>query len=338
MAQKENNHYVPRLILRKFDEKISTYNLINGELKLNQNLDNVFASKKLYSAEIEDLFNYKVENEFAQLLNKTIIPSKETCIFTRKEVNLIKKFLLLAMLRTIHTGNYAQEKSSKLRETVRINYKFTEKAEITTLSPFDYWMQTLKCILDVNSQHDIIKNELSTVFAVYWANVFMSGYLAIWDSTEFKEEFVIMDQGMTSEHEKTRFIPQFDNDLIKRGYLLNKVFEFGQNISTNDSNLAFKYIQLSMSNDGFSENMYLFTVSKNRMLVLINPFFRLYDIDDWKGYDKIEIPDIWTTSLMDKSLFEKNKNEYKGSSTIYTGSSNDDDKFIYKIKSMKFKT
>lgn len=332
MPQKENNHYVPRLILRKFDEKISTYNLDKKELKLSQNLEKVFTSKQLYSVEIEDMFNYKVENEFARLLNNKILLAQDECILIRKEVNLVKKFLLLAMLRTMLVENYSQERAIKHRETVKINYNFEENNEITALSKHDYWMQTLRCILEVKSLQDVSKNELSTAFAVYWSNVFMSSYIAIWDSCETNEEFIIMDQGMTSEHEKTRFIPQLNNDMIKRGYLMKKLF-FDQAIL--DPNLLNKYMQISLANDGFSENMYLFTISKNRTIALVNPFFRLYDLNDWKNFDNPEIPNIWTTSIKERSLFEKNKNEYVSSNAIYTGTVNEFDKFTYKIKRMQ---
>ncbi|MDO9629090.1 MAG: DUF4238 domain-containing protein [Acholeplasmataceae bacterium] len=334
MAEKENNHYVPRLILRKFDERVSIYNIESCELKLNQKLEKVFASKKLYTEEIETMFSDKVENEFARVLNNKILSAEDECILTRKEVNLIKKFLVLAMLRTMESEYFTQTKANKSRETVKINYKFVEKPEISSLSSFEYWMQTLKCILESRSPFDVQKNDNATAIAVYWSNVFMSGYIAIWDSAESNEDFVIMDQGMTSEHEKTRFLPPFNNDMIKRGYLIEKTFNSKNPTSTMETNLWLKYTQLALANDGFSENMYLFTISKNRMIAFINPFFRLYDTEDWKDYDTPEIPDIWTTSFQDIRLFQKNKNEYIDPIKSKSGIHNDEDTFIYQVHSM----
>jgi hypothetical protein len=334
MAEKENQHYVPRLILRKFDERISVYSLKSKELRINQKLEKVFSANKLYSLELENMFNDKVENEFAILLNNKILYSENECILTRKEVNLTKKFLVLAMLRTMESEYFTNIKAEKIRYTVKINYGFVEKPEISALSSFDYWMQTLKCILDEKSPFDVQKKESSTAIAVYWSNVFMSGYIAFWDSTNSKEDFVIMDQGMTSEHEKTRFLPGLNNDMIKRGYLLDKILNAKKPSSKNEHNLLNKYTQLALANDGFSENMYLFTISKNRMIAFINPFFRLYDYNDWKDYDYPEIPAIWTTSIQDKNLFQKNKNVYVSLSKSKVGIHSDDDKFIYKIHSM----
>ena len=335
MAEKENNHYVPRLILRKFDERISVYDLKAHELKLNQKLERIFASKKLYTEEIENMFCDKVESEFARLLNNKILISENECVLTRKEVNLIKKFLVLAMLRTVESEYFTHSRAEKTCDTVKINYNFVEKPETSSLSSFEYWMQTLRCILEVKNPFDVQKNENATAIAVYWANVFMSGYIAIWDSTESKEKFVIMDQGMTSEHEKTRFLPPFNNDVIKRGYLIDKTFKSNKPSSYKETNLLYKYTQLALANDGFSENMYLFTISKNRMIAFINPFFRLYDIDDWNDYDSPIIPDIWTTMIQDKSLFQKNKNLYIDPEKSKMGIHSNDDKFIYRIHSMK---
>lgn len=91
-----------------------------------------------------------------------------------------------------------------------------------------------------------------------------------------------MDQGVTSEHEKTKFTMPFNNDILKKGYLIEKIFNKDKNVyyCDDEKKIIFKYIQLLNLNDVFSENMYLFTISKNRMIVLINPFFRLYDKDD----------------------------------------------------------
>lgn len=334
MPEKENNHYVPRLILRKFDEKISTYNLKTKELKLNQKLEKVFVSKKLYSKEIETMFNEKVEIEFARVLKDKILKTKDECVLSRLEVNIIKKFLVLAMLRTMDSEYFTQSKAEKAREDVRINYKFEECAEISLLSSFDYWMQTIRCILEAKSPFYVQKNNQATAIAVYWANVFMSGYIAIWDSTISKEEFVIMDQGMTSEHEKTRFLQPYNNDMLKRGYLFERTFFRKQPASYDEKNIFFKYMQLALANDGFSENMYLFTISKNRMIALINPFFRLYDKDDWNNFSNYEEPDIWTTSIKDRHLFAKNKNDYVDLENSKSGEHSENDKFIYKIQDM----
>ncbi len=329
---KENNHYVPRLLLRKFNEKISTYNLKTKELKIGQKLEDIFVIKKLYTLEIEDLFNEKIENEFALLLNKKILNVDNECIFTRLEVRLIKKFLLLAMLRATDGEKFMQHNLEKTRTTVKDMFKFEEK-NTESLTPFDYWMRTLKCILESKCLEEISNHPLATAKAVYWAYTFNVGYISIWDSTTSKEEFVVMDQGMTSEHEFTRFVEPFNNDVIKKGYLI-KEMEKNKNSKEAINNL-YAYLQLLNSNMCMSENMYLFTISKNRMIALINPFYRLYDKNDYENTSVLAKPNIWVSGLQNKELFLKNRNKYINGEEAKYGKFDDKDIFIYPIRQME---
>ena len=47
------NHYVPRLILRKFSDKLSLYNVKTGELKENISPENAYAIEDFYGEETE---------------------------------------------------------------------------------------------------------------------------------------------------------------------------------------------------------------------------------------------------------------------------------------------
>ena len=38
-----NTHYVPRLVLKKFSEKLCAYNIKTGELKENIKIENAYA-------------------------------------------------------------------------------------------------------------------------------------------------------------------------------------------------------------------------------------------------------------------------------------------------------
>ena len=43
----KNNHYVPKLVLRRFADKVSVYNIKTGELAKNKRLEKVFALSEL---------------------------------------------------------------------------------------------------------------------------------------------------------------------------------------------------------------------------------------------------------------------------------------------------
>ena len=48
-----NSHYVPRLILKKFSEKLCLYNIKTGELKENVKIDNSYSANDFYDIETE---------------------------------------------------------------------------------------------------------------------------------------------------------------------------------------------------------------------------------------------------------------------------------------------
>lgn len=71
----KNNHYVPRLVLRRFADKVSVYNIKTGELAENKRLEKVFALSELYSEEVEKELAEKIESPFALILNNKILSS-----------------------------------------------------------------------------------------------------------------------------------------------------------------------------------------------------------------------------------------------------------------------
>ena len=79
-----NSHYVPRLILRKFSDKLSLYNVKTGELKENISIEDVYAIEDYYDRETEKKLNTKIESQFASKqieiasLEKSISDSKAT--------------------------------------------------------------------------------------------------------------------------------------------------------------------------------------------------------------------------------------------------------------------
>ena len=331
---KIDNHYVPRLILRRYNEKINTYNLKTKELNIGADLRESFSKKLLYSQEIEDLFNSKIEVEFAKVLDRKILVDSEEISLTRKELAKTKKFLLLAMLRTINGEEFMSLRKEKIAKHLEESIKFNEKI-IDGESDFDYWMRTIRCILESEDLASIRNHPLATTKAVQWANNFNSAYLSIWDSEETGEDFIVIDNGMTSEHESTRFINPINDDAIKRGYLLDQcIFSTSISDEQKKSNLRYLY-SILFANDFMTENFYIFSITKNRILVLLNPFFRLYDKSDYEVTNVLPAPDIWPTRIKEKDLFLKNKNEYiNGLAETLKGKKDDRDLYIYPVRRM----
>ncbi len=318
-----NHHYVPRFILRNFNEKISIFKLKTKELIFNKNLRNVFQENDLYSEDIENMFNKVIENDVAIVLrNKILIDSKHIEI-TRKELILLRKFLLLQMFRTnIGLSGFTKDMINKYRLIAKEPpIQFNEIMEISNLNDRDYWLATLKCIIECDNLTNLKTVKTATAIAVCFAEGYNSGYMGIWDSSECGEEFIVMDQGMTSEHEKST--PDYMyKDAMKRGYLLEK-------LENNHPNKHI-YAKMFIENNLFHENFYFHSISKNRIIVLINPFFRLYNQKDAEVNKYIfEPPNIRPTNIFDLSITENNLAIYKNH-----GNYSLDDVFKYKIKQL----
>lgn len=86
------------------------------------------------------------------------------------------------------------------------------------------------------------------------------------------------------------------------------------------------------------ENYSIFNLSSDRCMIMINPFFRLYQNqrveliganNDREAY-VLDVPDIWPAIIQNKKLFEVPKNEYVFSERIYSK----DDIFVYEPKEL----
>lgn len=322
---KQDCHFVPRLILRRYNEKLTLYDLKTEQVKTSSSFNNFFSEKDLYTEEIEKLLGQKIESEFARILDKKIRIDGEKIELSRKEVNVTKKFLLVAMLRVVKFEQYVSYRKDDINKSLKEYFNFEEK-DTDRLTDYDYWMRTIKSVLESPSLDEVKNNSNATSVSAYWAQTFHYGYLSIWDSSESGEDFVVIDNGMTSEHEVTK-ISSIEDDVIKRGYLINQI----QN-TIHGSYENKLYLKTLFANDFMSENFYTFSITNTRMITIINPFYRLYFKE--KGY--LKKPDIWPTKIRDESLFKKNDVKYVDQSLYDSnGKINANDIFIYPIRKMK---
>lgn len=69
---KISNHYVPRLVLRKFSKKLCLYNVKTGELQENIPPEHAYAHNNLYDIDTERYLNERIESQFGNLLSKQL--------------------------------------------------------------------------------------------------------------------------------------------------------------------------------------------------------------------------------------------------------------------------
>lgn len=261
MSEFKNNHFVPRLVLRRFSKKITTYNVHTGILIEDRKCEDVFVERELYPLQLEKMFNKNVEGKFGDLLNNNILKATDECILNRKELMIVKKFLLVAMLRVVIPDRY-REQEVYYRNRLKEFYKFEEKV-VENENEDDRWLRNLKVVLESKTIEDIQKHPDVTFEAFRWANIFNSGYLAIWDNTNTNEDFIVTDIGMTSEQDLLLYVKKLNQKLL----YLEKALKSENNHY--NKNLYLDFVRLIID---FHENFFMFSISKNRMLVLISPF------------------------------------------------------------------
>lgn len=318
-----NNHYVPRLILRKFSDKLSLYNVRTGELKENIPPEHAYSIEGFYDEETEKKLNQRIESQFGGLLSNLILKQDKEISLSRSNLLLVKKFLTILMIRSVK-GEDWMKKEKDFYSLCGMPTPFEEKQIIGETS-FEYWLRTLNVILDTDGTPGQVMNHPYKTYPAYrWACIVNSAYLAFWDAPNDRDEFVITDIGMTSENEKG-----WDGIRVHN----RKKLDFIQNLikSTEDNNEREQLLGLLYNVTSFSENFQMFPISSKRMIVLISPFFKFRYFMKSSGVTVPELSDL--TVIPNEKLFEPNRNYYvlppiSGKGYQY----HEDDRYIYDIK------
>ncbi len=267
-----NNHYVPQFIQRRFGNKINRYNVQTGEIKVKGSILNSFAGKNIYPEWLEHMFS-DLEAKIARLIDKKILKADKQVTLTREENLLIKKFFTVAMLRVPESSLLTIK---HLDTEERLKLKGFKEVVVENESTLEYAFRTLKVILESKNLEDLYNHPQVTYEACNWYSLFYNCYISIWDSEKSKEDFIITDNGMNCEHDKTRFLTfefdgkKFENkkdEMLKRGYVMSKFLE-----NKNDSVKALVYGNMVQKMEYVHANYYLFAVSNTRTIALINPF------------------------------------------------------------------
>ena len=320
-----NSHYVPRLIVRKFSNRLSLYNIKTGELKENIAIEHAYAIENYYDDEIEKKLNRQVESQFGDLLSNYILKCEREISLSRKQLYLVKKFLLISLLRSIHAEEFMQ-KEKGLYNTLQSNDRWAppfEEKQIEGENSFEYWMRTLKVVLDTDgTPQGILEHPDKTYPAYRWATIIYNAYLGFWDAPNV-EEFVITDIGMTSENEKgwngITIFNHKKNDFILS--CLEKAF-----------NPIEKEWLVELGKCMFYENFQMFPISSKRMIVLINPFFKYRYMKKQSGGNVPPLEEL--TVIPNEILFEPNRNYYKLPQISQKDRYHEDDRYIYDVKAL----
>ena len=309
----KNSHFVPQFIQRWYGNNINVFNVKTQEYFPDRNPKSIFSEIGLYPDELESKFNEKMECDASTLLARKILSAKKKVDLTRKDVQLIKRFLMMGMLRTAD----CIELGTSIRDLFPLHQPFLdpEKRYASELekkeSNVDYWIRTLESILDLQEDFNpltVREHPNSTFFAFYWTALVTSGYIAIWDAPE-GHEFVITDIGMTSEVEKRdNFCGVIEGRKKKLLMALYNTYkESAGNPETKELKLR-SVRQILAWQYQFNETFFMFPLSAKRMIVLINPFFKEYQAS-YELLKDLLPPLSYFTNMDDMRLYQPNQSE-----------------------------
>ncbi len=149
------NHYIPKFLLKNFSEKAE-----NGKWKINyinlgsrkverRNLKAVFAQNNFYDIPsasdtkiLEKRFNLKIETPMAQIVDKIISSNEGYITITRKELGIIKKFILIQMYR--NPANQGQYQNASEKDSFTFSKAFKKESE----TDIDYWKREMLYVIE----------------------------------------------------------------------------------------------------------------------------------------------------------------------------------------------
>lgn len=329
------NHYVSQLIIKRFSQSINTFNTVTKSLVENRQAHKIFFRVDIYDNDVEKKLAHDLEQPFAKLLDDKIL-NFDKIVLTRRELQLLKKFLLLDSVRTYSASAFVKVLTNFQHNVDRyldLHGDILEK-EVRRFPRIDQLgigdkaiqMRAMRLYLECSNVLEMAHHPLVTQELYCWAMVNNDSYVAFWDSSE-DQEFILTSTGMISEYEPSHEI--FEGlDLSKFSYLLDKVKS-----EKKESNILF-YQKLLSFNQIMYENFNIFNLSARRCLVLVHPFFRLYGDQPIINGEKVTAkkPDIWPTCFESKDIIFTPKNNYKH---FFWGLSSDDE-FEYTPAKLSF--
>lgn len=270
MANYDKNHYVQKALLNNFatqvsknDYRICVLDLIHFGAKF-QSTSSFFQEDKLYDTpqsdnpkELELAFSEKIETPMSQILAKCVSNNKHT--FTRSELGIIKKYILLQLYRT--PNNKKSYASGQKSDFELIQYNINEGE-----SRVDFWKREMKYILDnpwdslLTSDMVGIKNlsiELNTSFLMF---------------LHTNNEFCVNDLGYATERVPIVIQDNEREDFIKSAK------EFGKTIFGLDNwdELAKQEFE---NGNSYIDNFILFPISSNIAILLVSSIWKSAFID-----------------------------------------------------------
>ncbi len=207
------NHYVPQFVIKQFNQKPYFFDIEKGEV-LSRQAHKVFWRSNMYSDEIEIKINQQVESRFARQVRDKLAGGDIT--LTRAEVELTKRYMLLASVRTMGETDfskkmrqYAPNAKCYLELTSKVDlfegFTLGNKPTIEELNLDDraLYMLALERFTEDETAQQLLLDQSLPLEMYVWAIPFTASYITIWDAPEGRQ-FILTDCGMNTEYEGMR--------------------------------------------------------------------------------------------------------------------------------------
>ncbi len=188
-----NSHFVPQFLLRNFckDEKIQYFDISEKTVE-QRSTKSIFSERGYYPDSLEKELCYKIEAQFANVLNKKIVNERYKIILNPQDMLVLKKYLIITMLR-VRDENL--DHNIWYRELIKSEILPEDDATKALLGGdfYDAINKVLNAndidvLLDMTEKERNINLFAFIKDAIYSYNVFVR-------TNNCKEDFVITDRG-----------------------------------------------------------------------------------------------------------------------------------------------
>lgn len=261
----ERNHYIQNRLLKNFaikaqngKYKICVLDLINFTANY-RNTDSAFYEKNLYdlqssadTKELEIKFNDKIEKPMSELFDRICNATNEI-VFTRAELQIIKKYFLLQHYRTPkNKTNYTIPRSGFKLSQFNINKDESEE---------DFGEREMLTILDCDWS-DLVKSEMIGV-RKHVMEVNASFVMII----KTKSEFCINDIGYVTERIPVQIGKDKEDEYIKEAKEIGKLL-YGKDNFDEAARLEIK------NQSSYIDNFELYPISSNCAVLFVSPLWK----------------------------------------------------------------
>lgn len=100
------NHYVSQFVIKRFSDAINIFDIHSGKIDESKRPHKVFYHNDIYEDETEKLFAH-IESRVANIIDQKIL-KHDTITLTRKELLLLKRYMLICSVRTQTPEGFAK--------------------------------------------------------------------------------------------------------------------------------------------------------------------------------------------------------------------------------------